>query len=43
MGEFVSGTDKFRFFAQQALSWLAFGAIVYLAAEILDSVSAKRG
>ena len=39
MGEFASGTDQFRAFAQQSLSWLAFGAITYLAAELLDSMS----
>ena len=42
LGDFVSDEEKFRFFAQEALTWLAFGAITYLAAEILDNVSSKR-
>lgn len=42
LGDFAGGDDKFRYFVTQTLSWIAFGGVVYLAAEILDKVSAKH-
>jgi len=42
LGDFAGGDDKFRHFVTQTLSWLAFGGLVYLAAEILEKVTAKH-
>ena len=39
--DLVGADENIRFFLSQALNWLAFGAIVYLAAEILDRTSTK--
>lgn len=41
LGDFAGGDDKFRYFVTQSLSYIAFGGLVYLAAEILDRVQHK--
>ncbi|MEX0786068.1 MAG: hypothetical protein WD939_05480 [Dehalococcoidia bacterium] len=43
LGDFAGGDDKFRYFVTQTLSWVSFGGLVYLAAEILDRVKNKGG
>jgi hypothetical protein len=41
LGEFSDGDDKFRYFLTSVLSFVASGGLVYIAAEILDRVTAK--
>jgi hypothetical protein len=38
----LSGSETFRFFLSDALTWLAWGSFVYLAAEIADRVGVRR-
>ena len=38
----VGADENIRFFLSQALNWLAFGALVYIGAEILDQVTGRQ-
>jgi len=39
--DFASGSEKFRYFVTQSLSWVASGGLLFLAAEILDRVRSR--